>query len=163
VLKTASELKQLKVSTAILLVVGSLSVGTGLWFVLDDFPFTGPDDYSAKFGMRKDQMPPTVVASSLHAWDQVGFLSISYGMFVIALAWFGVRRGNPIAWIGLLLGGTPAAIGGPIELRYNLETGDAGGGDVLVWLVLALFIAALAIPAKQMIAALKAMPPVQKV
>jgi len=162
---TASAKKTLKTSTVLLMIVGGLSVGTGVWFVVDDFPFTGPNDRSGKYGMTKDeinQFNPFIVTQTLHAWDQVGFLSISYGLFVIGLAYLGIRRGQPIAWIALWLGGTPAQIGGPIELRYNLESGDAGGGDVLVWLVLALFLAGMIIPAKQMIQTIRQLPPGQR-
>jgi hypothetical protein len=156
---TPKVVKQLKVSTILLFVIGGLSIATGVWFVADDFPFTGPADRSGKMGLTKAEIEsrtnPYVVKSILHAWDQVGWLSISYGAFVIALAYFGIRRGQPFAWAGLIIGMSPAQIGGPIELRYNLETGDAGGGDVLVWLVLALFIVAVTLPAKYMIAALR--------
>jgi hypothetical protein len=157
--------KLLKASVVLLFVVGGLSVATGAWFVADDFPFTGPDDKSGKFGMTKGQIEtfnPHIVSNTLHAWDQVGFLSISYGLFIIGIAHLGIRRGNPVTWVIGWLGGIPAQIGGPIELRYNLETGDAGQGDVLVWLVLALFLVAMLLPAKQMIAAWKAIPPTQR-
>ena len=73
---------------------------------------------------------PKVAEWMLHISRQTGIMTLSWGIFVVLLAWFGLRRGDVLAWTALWLAGfTPLFLMGLGE-AHLVEVFE--GGDPFV-------------------------------
>ena len=102
----------LLVSAIMLTIAGCAAALTGIWFIAGEHPFHR-DGYSEEMGMTKAQLQainPQIVDWTMHVSDQVGSVSMGWGLFIVVLAWFGVRNGQKVAWYALWIGGAPTLL-----------------------------------------------------
>ena len=125
-------------------VAGLVSAAAGGWFVLADHPFTGPAHYSDEFGMtlaEVDAFNPAISRAVVADSTRAGAVSLGWGMFVMVLAWLGVRRRHRWTVAALWAGGLPAltiaAFAEPLQFR-RVEV-----GSVMAMAVLAVFVVGL--------------------
>lgn len=122
-------MKKIWLSTIILIFAGIVSSGTGIWFIVGDFPFdrTG---FADKMDISKEELlatNPEIVMWATHTTNQLGSVSMGWGLFIIALAWLGIRKNNRYAWYALWVGGVPTLLYSAIKeiVRYGvLDTGS---------------------------------------
>lgn len=136
----------LLVSAIMLTIAGCAAALTGIWFIAGEHPFHR-DGYSEEMGMTKAQLQainPQIVDWTMHVSDQVGSVSMGWGLFIVVLAWFGVRNGQKVAWYALWIGGAPTLLissFGEITQFGSLDT-----GSLLSIFVLALFLTGMLLP-----------------
>lgn len=136
-------------STILLLFAGLVAALTGIWFIVGDFPFDSETGFSDKMNISKDDLVvfnPKILSWVIHTTDQVGSVSMGWGLFVIALAWFGVRKLKKFAWYALWIGGTPTLL--ISTLKEIMRYGILDTGSILNMVVFLLFIIGMLLPIK---------------
>ena len=137
----------LNAAVALVFAAGLLSAATGAWFVVGDHPFTGPAQFSDEFGMTKAQMDtfnPDISEAVLADSARAGAVSLGWGIFVMVLAWLGLRNRQRWAFAALWAGGVPAlllsAVAEPVRFG-TLEIGSVLSAGLLGVFVLGLLLA----------------------
>jgi hypothetical protein len=135
-----------KVATILILVAGLTAVANGVWFILGDHPFDGAGGYSDELGMTKtevDRFNTQISDWVLHVTDQVGAVSLGWGLFLMALAAPAIRQDQRWARRALWLGGAPtliiAALGEFVQFG-TLDVGTIISMTVLVLFLLGMFV-----------------------
>jgi len=59
---------------------------------------------------------------AIHTVDQLGSVIMGWGLFIIALTWFGIRNKNKLAWNSSWIGGTPTLLFSALKIihRYGI-------------------------------------------
>jgi hypothetical protein len=134
----------LNVAVALVFMAGLLSAATGAWFVLGDHPFTGASQFSDEFGMTKAQIDafnPAISKAVLADSARAGAVSLGWGMFVMVLAWLGLRNRHRLAFVALWAGGVPALLLSAVAEPMRFGTVEVG--SVLSAVVLGVFLLGL--------------------
>ncbi|MBI4306438.1 MAG: hypothetical protein HY678_08990 [Chloroflexi bacterium] len=138
----------LNIAAALAACGGLIAVATGVFFVVGDHPFYRDGGFSEEINMTRTEaeaLNPLIVEWTMHVSDQVGTMSAAWGLFVIGLAWFGLRQGQRSAWIMLWVGGLPALLSA--SFSEYIMFGHMDEGSLLSTAVLVLFMAGMIAPA----------------
>jgi hypothetical protein len=141
----------LKVAVALVFVAGAVSALTGAWFALADHPFTGPSQFSDEFGMRRAQLDafnPSISSILVSDSARAGGVSIGWGVFVMVLAWLGLRRREKLALVALWAGGLPALTIAGLAEPVRFRTVEVG--SVMSLAVLAVFVLGMALATRSL-------------
>lgn len=100
------------VGVALVFSAGLVAALNGAWFIVGQHPF---DDggYSEEVDLTREEareVSPELEDWLLHVSDQTGSVTVGWGLFVMAIAGFGLRTGQPYARPTLLVGGLPTLI-----------------------------------------------------
>ena len=143
----------LNVAAALIFAGGLIAATTGAWFIVGEHPFHRAGGFAKEFGMTRAQVDGFNHEISdwvIHVSDQVGAVSLGWGLFLMTLAASGVRHGQRSAWLALWLGGTPTlvfAAFGELSAFGTLDT-----GSILSIVVLLLFLMGMLLPARVFLA-----------
>ena len=137
----------LLISASFLAIAGLLAALTGILFIVGDHPFHREGGFSEEMGMTKTEIEafnPKIVDWTMHVSDQVGSVSMGWGLFIIVLSWFGIRRENKVAWYALWIAGTPTLFISSFGEIIQFGTFDVG--SVLSIGVFILFMIGMLLP-----------------
>ena len=137
----------LDVAAVLISLAGLVAAVTGAWFIFGQHPFHRSDGFAKEFGMTQaqiDSFNPEISHWVIHVSDQVGAVSLGWGLFVMCLAAFGVRDGQRSAWLSLWLGGLPTLLFAAFGELSSFGTLDTG--SILSLAVLGLFLAGMLLP-----------------
>lgn len=130
-----------------MIIAGLVAVLNGIWFIVGDHPFYLEKGYAKDFDMTESevqQFNPQLAKWVMHVSDQVGSVSVGWGLFIITLAWVGIRHGRKWAWNTLWVGGTPTAL--YASFGELLMFGAMDFGSILSLVVLTIFLVAMLLP-----------------
>ena len=139
----------LNASALIVGLCGLLALGNAAWIVAAGLPFGGPGGYAANFGLTRAQVEafsPELAWWTVHHYQRLAELSVGWGLFVIALAVGGIRRGQRLAWWALWLGATPTLLSA--AFRERILFGRFDPGSIMSLVVLALFLVGMLLPVR---------------
>lgn len=131
---------------------GLLALGNVAWIVAGGLPFNGPGGFAANFGLTRAQVEafnPELAWWTVHHYQRLAELSVGWGLFVIALAVGGVRRGQRLAWWALWLGATPTLLSA--AFRERIVFGRFDPGSIMSLIVLALFLVGMLLPVRSFV------------
>lgn len=134
-----------RVGVALVFVAGLAAAVNGAWFVVGQHPFDD-DGYSEEVNLTRDQareVDPKLEDWLLHVSDQTGSVTVGWGLFVMALAGFGLRTGQSYARTILLIGGLPTLVFSAFGEYVQFGTLDTG--TIISMGVLGLFLLGLAL------------------
>jgi hypothetical protein len=134
-------------STVCLSIAGLISVLNGAWFVFGEHPFHRTGGYSREFGMTEAELNainPLIADWGRHVSDQVGSVSIGWGLFIVILAIFGVLRRQKLAWLTLWIAGTPTIFYSALGEFIQFRTFDEG--SLYSFIVLIFFLVGMLLP-----------------
>ena len=138
----------MNISAVLTLLAGLASVLTVLLIhIPTEHPFNRPNGYAEEFGMTKAEIEafnPEAAHWMIHVSDQVGSTSLGWGLFLIALALLGIRRGNKTALWALWIGGKPTAAYSAFHEYILFGTFDIG--SLLSAMVLFIFLLGMLLP-----------------
>ena len=135
-------------SVVILICSGLVAALTGVfWFILADFPFDNSTGYADKMEITRAELMetnPAIVAWAGQTVNQLGSVTMGWGLFIIALAWFGIRKSSKDAWYVLWMGGAPTLLYSSVKeiVRY----GWTDTGSVLKLAAFLLFFLGMLLP-----------------
>lgn len=139
----------LNVSALLIFLAGLISAATGIWFIFGDHPFYHQDGMAEDFGMTEAQVHhfnPELANWAVHVSDQIGSLTTGWALFMMILAWFGIRRGHRFSWIAVLIAGMPTMFYS--SLGEWIMFGKLDGGSPLAIVVFILFLCGMLLPIK---------------
>ena len=113
---------------ALVVLAGLLAVANGVWFVVGDHPFDD-DGYSEEVDLTREQaadVTPQLADWLLHVSDQVGSVSVGWGLFVSALGLLEHRRHDRALQVVLLVGGLPTLLFSAFGEFAQFGTADTG-------------------------------------
>lgn len=128
------------VGVAIVVLAGLVAMANGLWFIVGNHPF---DDggYSEEVRLTQQEahdVTPQLADWLLHVSDQVGSVTVGWGLFVIGLAVLESRRHDHGLQLVLLVGGLPTLVFSAFGEHAQFGTMDTG--SIISTAVLALFV-----------------------
>lgn len=145
---TDKQRRLLTIAAACIFLAGFLAVATVLLIhIPTDHPFNGANSMAEEFGMTRaevDAFNPKLSAWMIHVSDQVGSTSLGWGLFLMALAWLGIRKGSRTAWWALWIGGTPTVAYSAFGEYIMFGTWDIG--SLLSLGVLVIFLIGMVLP-----------------
>lgn len=133
------------IGIALVFIAGLAAALNGGWFIVGQHPF---DDggYSEEVDLTREEareVTPELEDWLLHVSDQTGSVTLGWGLFVMALAIFGLRNGQPYARPTLLIGGLPTLIFSAFGEYVQFGTLDTG--TIISMGVLGLFLVGIAL------------------
>jgi hypothetical protein len=137
----------LAASATILALCGLLALGNAFWIVLAGLPFNGPGGFAQNFGMTRAEVEafnPQLAWWTVHHYQRLAEVSLGWGLFVIALAAGGIRRGERLAWWALWVGATPTLLSA--AFRERIIFGRFDPGSIASLIVLLLFLVGMLLP-----------------
>ncbi len=147
---TGKQQRILNIAAACIFLAGFVAAASVLAIhIATDHPFNGANGYAEEFGMSRlqvDAFNPRLSDWMIHVSDQVGSVSLGWGLFLMSLAWLGIRRGQRMAWWVLWLGGTPTVFYSAFGEHLMFGTWDTG--SMLSLIVLIIFLVGMLLPIK---------------
>ena len=142
----------LDVAAALIFLGGLTAAATGAWFIVGEHPFHRAGGYSKELGMTKaevDGFNHEISHWVIHVSDQVGAVSLGWGLFLMTQAVLGIRRAQRSAWISLWVGGMPTLLFAAFGELSTFGTMDAG--SILSLVVLLLFLFGMLLPIREFV------------
>lgn len=133
------------VGVALIFLAGLIAALNGAWFIAGEHPFDD-DGYSEEVDLTREEardIGPELEDWLLHVSDQTGSVTLGWGLFVMAVAGFGLRTGQPYARPTLLIGGLPTLVFSAFGEYVQFGTLDTG--TILSMGVLGLFLLGVAL------------------
>lgn len=133
------------IGIGLVFIAGFTAALNGAWFIVGQHPF---DDggYSEEVDLTREEareVNPELEDWLLHVSDQTGSVTVGWGLFVMTLAAFGLRTGQPYARLTLLVGGLPTLLFSAFGEYVQFGTLDTG--TMISMVVLGLFLIGLAL------------------
>lgn len=138
----------INLAVALLTLCGLVSLGNLVWIVYGGLPYSGANGMAPNFGLTRAEVEafsPRLAWWVVHHYQRLAEVSLGWGLFVLVLAWGGVRRGSRLAWIALAVGGLPTLLSA--TFRERLLFGQFDPGSLWSLAVLLPFVVALALAA----------------
>lgn len=133
------------IGVGLVFVAGLAAALNGAWFIVGQHPFND-DGYSEEVDLTREdarEVTPELEDWLLHVSDQTGSVTVGWGLFVMTVAAFGLRTGQPYARLTLLIGGLPTLLFSAFGEYVQFGTLDTG--TMISMGVLGLFLVGLAL------------------
>jgi hypothetical protein len=153
VARAGARTRLLDVGASLVALGGLVSAATGVYFLVGNHPFHRAGEFAEEFGMTRAQVEavnPEIAHWVMHVSDQVGAVSLGWGLFLVLLAAFGLRLGHRPSWLALWAAGLPTllfAAFGEVTMFGHLDEGSLLSMGVLV-----LFLVGMLLPAREFLA-----------
>lgn len=131
------------IGVAIVVIAGLIAVANGLWFIVGNHPFDD-NGYSEEVGLTQGEahdVTPQLADWLLHVSDQVGSVTVGWGLFVSGLAVLERSRHDHGLQLMLLVGGLPTLVFSAFGEHAQFGTMDTG--SIISTGVLVLFVIGL--------------------